>query len=364
MPSKVSHFKTPLSVFQETFPSARLINDLPLKVFGCTAFIHNRTQGKLDPRAKKCVFVGYAPNQNGYKCYDAHKRKIFTTMDITFFESEPYFKSHLRGEKLREDSLQFLDLSEPRKESDSRIYSDKDFSVLSPELDVLNSENLESESLRKNQDINTNKANDQAGTKELIVYSRRSKNQRHETGTTRHCQESKPQDSTNPQGNSPISLSESSPVQSDSSDLDLPIALRKGVRHCAKYPISNFVSFKNLSQKFSAFSSQLSSVEIPRNVQDALKVSEWKEAILEEMMALEKNKTWEVVDLPKEKKTVGCKWVFTVKFRSDGSLERYKARLVAKGFTQTYGIDYLETFAPVAKLNTIRVLQSIAVNLD
>ena len=82
------------------------------------------------------------------------------------------------------------------------------------------------------------------------------------------------------------------------------------------------------------------------------------------MKALHDNGTWEVVDLPKGKKVAGSKWVFTVKYKAYGEVERYKVRLVAQGFTQAYGIDYEEKFAPVAKLNSIRILLSFAVNLD
>ena len=149
-----------------------------------------------------------------------------------------------------------------------------------------------------------------------------------------------------------------------SGDLYLPIALRKGVRSCTQHPISKYVSYKKLSPKYAAFTANISAIEIPSNIQEAMKDKRWVEAINEELKALHKNHTWELVELPVGKRLVGCKWVFTVKYKADGSMERYKARLVAKGFTQTYGIDYQETFALVAKINTIRILFSLAANLD
>ncbi|KAL0298831.1 UNVERIFIED_CONTAM: Retrovirus-related Pol polyprotein from transposon RE1 [Sesamum radiatum] len=96
----------------------------------------------------------------------------------------------------------------------------------------------------------------------------------------------------------------------------------------------------------------------------ALRHPEWKMAMDNEMFALISRGTWELVEVPPNADIVACRWVSTLKFRADGTLEWYKARLVAKGFTLTYGVDYFETFSPVARLNSIRVLFSLAVNLN
>ena len=86
----------------------------------------------------------------------------------------------------------------------------------------------------------------------------------------------------------------------------------------------------------------------------------WQAAIIEELDVLSRNRTWDLVNLPLDQSVVGCKWVFKIKTRSDGSIEQYKAYLVAKGFTKEYGIDYEETFTPVARLSSIRTLLAVA----
>ena len=130
------------------------------------------------------------------------------------------------------------------------------------------------------------------------------------------------------------------------------------------HTIAKYLSYTKLSKNHRAFLSKISQLFVPRNIQEDLDDPNWKLAVMEEMNGLRRSGTWEIVNLPRDKKTVGCKWVFTVKCKSDGSIERYKARLVAKGFTRTYGIDYQETFGLVAKINSIRVLLSLAINFN
>lgn len=96
------------------------------------------------------------------------------------------------------------------------------------------------------------------------------------------------------------------------------------------------------------------------DVQESNKKAEWVQAMNEEMEALNKNKTWTLVDHPKQANVLTNRWVFKVKQKSDGSVERYKARLVVKGYQQKAGFDYSETFSPVVKFDSIRMMLTLA----
>ena len=109
-----------------------------------------------------------------------------------------------------------------------------------------------------------------------------------------------------------------------------------------------------------ALMSHVMNVVEPIKYDQAKEHEEWRNAMNDEYDSLMKNQTWELVELPENKVPIGRKLLYKDKFKADGSIDKYKARLVAKGYSKNQVIDYEDTFEPVAKLNKIRVLISLA----
>uniref|UniRef100_A0A151UDA6 Retrovirus-related Pol polyprotein from transposon TNT 1-94 n=1 Tax=Cajanus cajan TaxID=3821 RepID=A0A151UDA6_CAJCA len=98
----------------------------------------------------------------------------------------------------------------------------------------------------------------------------------------------------------------------------------------------------------------------PESFEATSKQQVWVKAMEEEIKMIEKNNIWDLVDYPKDKDIIGVKWVYKTKLNLDGTIQKHKARLVAKGYSQQPGVDYNETFAPIARLDTIRALIALA----
>lgn len=365
MPSKVLQFKTPLQILSNhvTFSSILLI---PPHIFGCVAFVHllKNQRGKLDPCVVRCIFQGYAINKKGYHCYNPTTKRTYVMMDFTFLESENYYLSPISTSPLQGETW----------DKEQKVYEERKWWDC-PRLEKVQEPEL-GEEIRK--------ANDTVVVEENTEDSGES-GEGSKDDNTDIVEQNDPTKITPPLGvHDNASLENIHEVRclalSSSHALDtltryhLPFRHNKGkppVQYLpnaevkrSKYPITNHVTTKGLLDPLKACVHKLSSCHVPYGVHEALANLKWSQAIQEEMEALQKNNTWDLVSLPKGKKSVGSKWVFSIKYKADGSIKRYKAKLVAKGYTQTYGIDYQETFSPVGKLNTIRVLLSLATNLD
>ena len=143
---------------------------------------------------------------------------------------------------------------------------------------------------------------------------------------------------------------ECSPQREESSIIIEPPSLRRSSRP------------KQLPARYKdcALMTGMLNIAEPSNFYEASKSPKWKKEMNEEYESIIKNNTWDLVKLPNDKQPIGCRWLFKLKLKVDGSIDKHKARLVAKGYSQIEGIDFEETFAPVAKLNTIRMIISVA----
>jgi len=317
------------SSIQNKVPHSILFPDEPLfriapRVFGSTCFIHDLTIGldKLCARAIKCVFLGYSRVQKGYQCYCPSTHRFYMSADVTFFEDTPFFASSIEFESISQVlPIPFL------------------VPVIPPTLVI--DQSTPSPSTEPT-------SPPPPPPPPLQTYQR--------------CPRlplPDPQSTESPSDSSPA------PISSSTSDLptlsdDFPVTLRKGTCSTRNpHPIYNCLSHHRLSPTHCTFISSLSYVTIPKSPQEALSHPGWQHAMIDEMTALESNQTWTLVPPPSGKSIVGCRWV-TVKVGPDGRIDRLKARLVAKGYTQVFGLDYSDTFSPVAKMASVRLFLSMA----
>ncbi|GKB27442.1 retrotransposon protein, putative, ty1-copia subclass [Tanacetum coccineum] len=260
--------KTPYEVWHGQAPKLSY-----LKVWGCEALVKRDTltkPDKLEPRAFKCIFVGYPKETMGYSFYYPPENKVFVARNAEFFENK------------------VIDQEASGSLEDLEIIQEED---THPSIDTsLNHEEDDQEIDEPQSDINP------------IRRSTRTR--------------------------------------------------RAPDRMCLY---------------IDAEEHELGDLGEPANYKAALldpESDKWLNAMNVEMQSMKDNEVWELVDLPPNGKTVGHKWLFKKKTDMDGAVHTYKARLVAKGFTQTPGIDYEETFSPVADIRAIRILIAIAAFYD
>jgi hypothetical protein len=348
--------RIPTPLLSNKSPHESLFSAMPsyshLKVFGCLAYVStlSKNRTKFDPRAIPSIFIGYPYGMKGYKFYNLHTHSIIISRHAVFHEtifpyasysdhtstqlhdnvspsitthipdfSEDVFPSSL-SQPVTLNSIPSFDISEPTTEP-----SVSENSAPIPQFSSVSDAHAATDS-----PVSVSGHNHS-----ISAPLRRSSRVKFKPSYLQdfHCK-----------------LASTSPLQSSLMNAESG----------TPYSLSSFVSYHNLSPSHRSFCLSISSQIEPKFYHQAVKDANWRAVMQAEIIALETNNTWIVTTLPPNKHPIGCKWVYKVKHKSDGSIERYKARLVAKGYTQCEGLDYHETFSPVAKMTTVRVFLALA----
>ncbi|KAJ0615408.1 putative RNA-directed DNA polymerase [Helianthus annuus] len=354
MPSRTSSHISPLEQLFHHKPDLSF-----LRVFGCQCFPHLRPYNshKMDFRSLPCIFLGYSSSHHGYQCLDPTTNRLYIARHVWFNEAcfpflqprassnpspspDPYFSSYPSHAPLSTPSAQSSNPNTAQPEATSSPDLQPATTPPSPiSSPAIQPDTSPPESASTNQNQDNFEASQSASPSSTIpeppplpqpplqyTYSRR------------HTQ--------------PISTTQSitdSP-HPGAQTRSRPSNLRQNPKPRTPYNASAFHTSTN------------STPTEPSTFAVANKNPHWRAAMTEEFKALMRNGTWTLVPPVPNANIVDCKWVYRLKRDEHGNIKRYKARLVAKGFNQQPGIDYHETFSPVVKSTTVRVVLSLAVS--
>lgn len=369
LPSKVIDNKTPYELIWNEKPKYD-----HMKFFGCLTYHKNmNTKGdKFEERGKPGIFLGYPSGTKGYKIFDIKEKKIVISRDVIFCENIfPFKEIIVENDELDEiPSKVFDDMTHDYETqifdggSAETINEPTEFLAQSDQTSASDSINTESPSAVFGSPPQTDVENDSGP-----VNNDGPMFQPVTSPTEQPIHQPYFDDLVEPQNSGNRTRSTRTKFQL-AKFKDFQVKLPPSVSHDAPdsnqetstvHLISNFVSYNNFTHNHKAFLVAITSHSEPTSFSQASKDEKWRVALKNEATTLEQNDTWEITMLPEGKRAIDSKWIYKIKFKPDGTVERYKARLVAKGFTQMEGVDYHDTFAPVAKLVTVRTLLAVAV---
>nr|GEY10698.1 retrovirus-related Pol polyprotein from transposon TNT 1-94 [Tanacetum cinerariifolium] len=269
-PSTAIELKTPMEMW-----TGKPVNFSDLHIFGSLVYVMYNSQEttKLDPKSRKCLFLGYADGVKGYRLWDPTAHKVVVSKDVVFME----------------------DKNQENEEGDGTT--------------------RETTSIQIEKQLQSNDSSE--------VVPQHEENKTNASQAPRTCTLNRE---------------------------------RRPPRWYSDYDVESNVAYCLLTDEGE-----------PSTFQEALNnsyASFWKEAMQEEIEALHKNKTWELVPLPGGRKPIGNKWVYTIKRNGDDQVERYRARLVVKGYAQKEGIDFNEIFFLVVRMTTVRVVLAMCATYD
>jgi hypothetical protein len=379
LPTKLLQHKTPFEVLFQSLPDYS-----SLRVFGCACWPNLRpyNSNKLMPRSKECIFLGYSPSHKGYKCLHVSSSRIYISRDVIFNESffpsavvSPSttlpshsdtitFPTTMITKSFSEASPLALSPSQVSVPLSSHTLSSPilSFPTLSPNHPPISTcttnPTIENPATTPNPTLSptlsppspSHTFENSAPTPNPTLSPTLSPNHTFDHLEAPSSFESVEHLETQSAANhvEPPVPSHHPMITRSKNNISKPKQLNDGT---VKYPISHAL-----------LATVLPEISEPTCYTMAVKDENWRKAMNLEFDALLKNQTWRLVPSTSAQNVIGCKWVFRLKRKADGSIERYKARLVAKGFHQQPGIDYGETYSPVIKPTTVRLVLSIAIS--
>lgn len=350
--------KTPFEMLYKRKPD--LSN---MRVFGCVAYVHvtEDNRSKLDKRTEKLIFVGYSDNHKGFRFYNKSSKQVVIRRDVVYIEDKFEFE---RVDELRSSTCVDLEESSSDEDAEKQVLpvvlpvETPKSRQSGPSLDVGDDDK------RDGRSRNEDKRDERSRDGEKCDGSSHSDKR---VGTTR-CENKSGEnknifDSDKSDKNKNIFSSDKCIGGSE-----IRRKSERTVNPPARYGIDEFAETVKIScENAQEHCALYMYVKEPATMEEALASEEsemWKHAADREMESLLENETWTLCDLPDGREIIKSKWVFKVKYKQSGDIEKYKCRLVAKGYSQQYGIDYGETFSPVVRFTSIRTVLAYGVQND